>query len=410
MTHSHDIIISGGGMVGLALAIAAAKLGLKAIVIEKQQFKQPVTETDTFQNRVSALNKTSENLLKHLGAWSHLPAERIAAYQKMHVWDGLGSGELSFNAQDVAEPWLGHIIENEQIVAALKTEASYHDAIEILCPDSLGCWSQSPEGVSAKTQAGKNLTARLIIACEGRESILREQSTIKSWHWEYGHTALVCTVKHQQPHHCCAQQVFLESGPLAFLPLAEPNTSAIVWSANHSKAEQLLALSDNAFKQSLERAFESKLGTVIQCSARDSHPLSAHQAKTYVDGRLIILGDTAHGIHPLAGLGVNLGFLDVAALAGEWRWAINKGVTIESEQTLRRFQRQRQAHNLAVAGLMDGLKRIFNSHLPPAVLLRNLGLSQINKLKLVKRQLILAAMGLSGTPLPELCRTEDEKN
>ncbi|TCS43177.1 UbiH/UbiF/VisC/COQ6 family ubiquinone biosynthesis hydroxylase [Reinekea marinisedimentorum] len=403
MEQSHDIIISGGGMVGLALALAAAQLGLKAAVIERNAVRASEATPGQFNSRVSALNKTSENLLKNLGAWQHLPQQRIAAYQRMRVWDGLGSGELSFDAQDVAEPWLGHIIENCEIVAALMAEASHHSNIDLLCPECIASWEQTASGVSVVTESGQSLSAKLIIACEGKDSILRQQSQIQSWNWEYGHTAIVCTVHNTLPHKACAQQVFLETGPLAFLPLAEPNSSAIVWSANHTDAEQLLKLSDDEFRQALERAFERRLGKLDNISPRTAFPLMAHQAKSYSDGRLVILGDTAHGIHPLAGLGVNLGFLDVAALASEWQWAINRQTDIASEQVLRRFQRQRQAHNLAVAGLMDGLKRLFNSDLPPAVILRNLGLSQVNRFKLVKRQLILGAMGLAGTPLPALC-------
>lgn len=404
---THDILISGGGMVGLSLATAAAQQGLRVAVIEQNEPETNSESEGEFNPRVSALNKTSENFLLNIGAWQRIPEQRVSTCRSMEVWDGLGSGELNFSASDVSEHSLGHIIENDQIVAALTECGRNHREIDLLTSDAIKDWQQDAQSIRVRTQNERELSARLLVACEGKHSQLREQSDIESWKWSYEHTAIVCTVKHEKTHNHCARQVFLETGPLAFLPLADDHQCAIVWSATSDRSEQLLSLDEAEFLRQLNMEFESKLGNLESASERASFPLTALQAKEYRDNRLLILGDSAHAIHPLAGLGVNLGFLDAATLASEWQRAVERNIDIADEQILRRFQRQRQSHNLAVAGLMEGLKRLFGTQNPAAVLLRNTGLKRLNQFMLPKRQLILGAMGLTGTPVPALCKSPD---
>ena len=404
---THDIIISGGGMVGLALACAAEKIGLKVALIEQGS---PVLADDTpdnFAPRVSAINLASECLLRNLGAWSAIPSQRKTAYREMQVWDGLGQGDIHFDAHSVQQRHLGHIIENRFICAALWAIVENSPNIDTYCEDSLLTWQQDNQSVSVTTEQGQTLHGLVLVGSEGKHSPVRQQAKIDLWQWDYQHTAIVTTVKHQFAHHQTAQQVFLESGPLAFLPLTcqDHHVSSIVWSAKTDVAHSLMRLSDADFRQALEQAFECRLGHVLHIDKRHSFALSAQQAKSYVDGRVVIVGDAAHTIHPLAGLGVNLGFLDAACLADVWQQALKHQHDIGGAFVLRRYQRLRQAHNLAVGGLMEGLKRLFDTQSVVPVLLRNAGLSMVNGSELLKRPLIMGALGQTGVALPALCRS-----
>lgn len=395
--HTHEVIISGGGMVGLAAALAAAELGLTVALIEQQVYR-PLTSVDAhFSPRVSAINPASEQLLRRLGAWQRISKDRLAVYQGMQVWDGLGNSQIAFNAFDVQRSHLGHIVENNQITEALWQQVFEQPQIEVLSADSISQWQQNSQQVMVSTEAGQTLKAKVLIAADGKHSLLREQSSIRSWQWQYHHHAIVTTVQHQNDHQQIARQVFLESGPLAFLPLPDDaagnHYSSIVWSVKSAELSPLMAMPDDAFIKALNQAFEHRLGDISAADPRFSFELTASQAQRYFDRRLALLGDAAHAIHPLAGLGVNMGFLDVAALAEQWQVALNKGGDIGHEFIMRRYQRARQSHNLMVAGLMESLKRLYDSQHPAPVLARNFGLKLINQQPLLKRPLILAALG-----------------
>jgi 2-octaprenylphenol hydroxylase len=406
-THTHDIIISGGGMVGLALAVAAAKAGIRVALVEKHLPTSPITDAGTFSPRVSALNHASERLLTHLGAWQRIPSVRKSVYSNMFVWDGLGQGSIEFDSQSVQQPHLGHIVENSFITDALWSCVYELSNIEVFTNDSVEHWQSFSDRVEAKTKQGELLIAELIVGAEGKHSPVRAQSNIDTWQWDYNHQAIVTTVRHEFAHQQTAQQVFHEKGPLAFLPLASEtgeHFSSIVWSVSPNDAEEILASTDEQFIDMLGASFEHRLGDILSVDPRQSFPLTAQQAKKYIDSRMALIGDAAHTIHPLAGLGVNLGFLDAAALAESLTNARKSNLDIGHEFVLRRYQRNRQSHNLAVAGIMEGLKRIFDTQAPLPVIARNFGLNLLNSRSLVKRPLILGAMGDFGVPLPELCK------
>lgn len=405
---THDVIISGGGMVGLATAIGLVRSGLRVAVLEKQRYDDAPSSPGHYSARVSAINHSSERLLRNLGVWKHIARDRRSTYRDMHVWDGLGTGDIHFSADDLQAGHLGHIIENREIVSALHKIAMTLPELELLTEETVRQWTEEDNRITLLTSLGQTLSARLLIGSEGKRSPVRQQSTISLWQWEYHHTAIVTTVEHEAPHGAAARQVFLEGGPLAFLPLQdtdnEQRTSSIVWSVPPHDAECLMGLDDIAFCQELGAAFEHRLGAIKKADPRASFALQAQQAKQYFDGRTVILGDAAHTIHPLAGLGVNLGFLDAGALIDAISHAQQSHGDIGHAFTLRRFQRQRQSHNLAVAGLMEGLKRGFTTQAPLPVMLRNTGLRLLNRFSLLKRPLAQAALGDLGPELPSLCR------
>ena len=405
---THDVIISGAGLVGLSLAIACAQAGLKVALIEQQSRVPFDPDAHQFSPRVSAINLASERLLTNLGVWQRLPAERLSAYDSMQVWDGLGQGRIDFDAHAIQQPQLGHIIENPALIEALWQRVHELTDIELCWPDRIRDWQQNSEQVEVHSEDGRTLIAQSLVASEGKNSPLRQQAEIATWQWPYHHTAIVTTVKHELAHQRRAQQVFLPTGPLAFLPLRNATShqshSSIVWSVKTDQLAGLLDLSHDGFARALEQAFEHRLGRIEQLSERHAFALSAQQAKTYFKHRVVILGDSAHTIHPLAGLGANLGFLDAATLAETWQRARQQGMDLGDSFVLRRFQRQRQGHNLAVAGVMESLKRLFDSQALLPVLLRNGGLRALNASPLAKRPLILGALGQIGPELPQLCR------
>lgn len=407
-TKSHNIVIVGGGMVGLSAAIACAQNGLKVAIIEKNPAEKVASEANNYSPRVSAINHASQRFLKNIGAWKHLPLKRIQPYSAMSVWDSLGSGEILFDAQTVQKSHIGHIIENAFIVDALWQRVHTLANIDLYLGQTIESWTQNDKTVNIVLSNAETLSAEVLIGCEGKNSVIREQSGIKKWQWDYQHTAVVTTVKHQQRHGEIARQVFLDTGPLAFLPLANEDKqqqySSIVWSAKTAQAEKILSYTDDEFSRAINQAFEHKLGPILEVNPRFSFPLTAHQSQTYFQGRAILLGDAAHAIHPLAGLGVNLGFLDAATLAQELSNAYQNKIDIAHPHTLRRFQRQRQSHNLAVAALMETFKRLYDTQAAVPVLARNIGMNVLNSSILMKRPIISAALGDFSTPLPELCR------
>lgn len=407
---THDIIISGGGMVGLALAIAAAKNNLSVALIEQSHWQPHQAEDGQYSPRVSAINPASERLLTHLGAWQRIPEQRKAYYTGMDVWDGLGQGAIQFNASDVQRSQLGCIVENNQISESLWQQVFEFSQIEVLSGEKIAHWQQDQQCVEVQTSSKQTFIGKVLVAAEGKHSAIREQSNISSWRWSYQHQAIVTTVQHTMSHQQIARQVFLESGPLAFLPLPDDSAgnhySSIVWSTKTARAEQLSELTDEEFVRELNQAFEHRLGEITHVDPRFSFELTAAQAKQYFDNRIVVLGDAAHAIHPLAGLGVNVGFLDVAELAQQWQQAQTKGLDIGHEFVMRRFQRQRQSHNYAVAGLMEGLKRLYDTTQPLPVIARNLGLGFINQQLLLKRPLVLAALGDTGAHVPDYCRAQ----
>jgi 2-octaprenylphenol hydroxylase len=396
-TPDYDVLIIGGGMVGLSLALDSARAGLTVALVERDLPTPQTPVPGHYSPRVSAISGQSQAWLSRLGAWRLLPEGRACAYHRMHVWDGQGQGQIGFDADEVQTDDLGHIVENRWLVSALWQQAEQTREIKLLPGRTLQHWRALDDSIKASLDDETPVSASVLAACDGRFSKVREEAGLSTREWDYNQRAIVTTVHHQRSHGGVARQVFLDSGPLAFLPLSDEagdqHSSSIVWSVDTEVAHRLQELPKTDFLLALNRAFEHSLGELTDCDERLSFPLQQMHSKAYIAPRMVLVGDSAHAIHPLAGQGVNLGFQDAQSLASEWRRARQRGEDIGAEQSLRRYQRQRQAHNLAAMATMEGFKRLFGSNNPLAVLSRNWGMKQLDRMALAKRPLIRTALG-----------------
>ncbi|MDH5183889.1 MAG: UbiH/UbiF/VisC/COQ6 family ubiquinone biosynthesis hydroxylase [Gammaproteobacteria bacterium] len=399
-TH-YDVLIVGGGMVGAALACGLGDSKLSVAVIEAREpdLNWPPAEYDI---RVSAITRASQRIFENIGAWQGMKKRRISPYRDMHVWDATGSGVIHFDAAELGEPDLGHIIENSVIQAALVECLQQFSNIDYLCPLSLAGVEWGDDGVTVTTADGDSLFASLLVGADGGRSWVREQAGIEVKGWAYDQTAVVCTVKTEKPHQETAWQRFMPTGPVAFLPL-DDGSSSIVWSTSPEQAETLTAMGDGEFCQQLSQALDGRLGQVIRVGQRGAFPLKLQHAEQYVRPRLALVGDAAHTIHPLAGQGVNLGLADAATLVQVIQDAVLGREDFGSYAVLRRYERWRKADNLTMLASMDGFKRLFSNDNLPLRWMRNIGLTLTNALSPLKNNIIRYAMGLNGT-LPRLAK------
>ena len=396
---TYDVAIVGGGLVGNVLACALGIRGLKVAAIEaKPPAAKPGPALDP---RVSAITRGSERILRALGVWEHLPPERIGTFREMHVWDAPGHGEIHFQAAQIAEPSLGHIIENHLIQFALSKRLTELDSVTCYQPAELhGVWLNED---SARVKlADQELQANLVVGADGTDSKVRELAGIQSRQGEYGQHALVVIVQCGKDHRETAWQRFFSTGPLAVLPLPD-NLACIVWSSEPEHTASLKSMSAESFAQTLTDALEYRLGEVECQGERLSFPLRWLQAEEYVRHRLALVGDAAHTIHPLAGQGVNLGLYDAGVLAEVIAEAHDRGRDPSRRWVLRRYERRRRGPNLIMHGAMDGFFWLFGSRLPGVKAIRNLGLAVTDGLNPVKRLIMRHASGLSGD-LPALAR------
>ncbi len=395
-----DLLIVGGGMVGSALGCAVAEAGFSVTLLERKapQRDWPQDEVDL---RVSALTRASQRILDNLGAWRRMSELRISPYTDMEVWDAAGSGRIHFSAAEIGEANLGHIVENRVTQLALWERLEQLPNVTLRCPASVSELILE-EGPALRLSDGGRLQAELIVAADGRDSQIRTMAGIGTKGWDYDQHAIVATVTPSRHHGHTARQRFMKTGPLAFLPIDDGRCS-IVWSTSPQQAAELMALDDAAFCSALTEASERMLGEVEAVGPRGVFPLRLGHAETYIRPGLALIGDAAHAIHPLAGQGVNLGFLDAAALAETVIQARRGKRPIGSLSTLRRYERARKGGNMAMLAAMDAFKRTFSNEIPPLRLLRNLGLSLADRSGPLKHLLVRRAMGLSGE-LPELAR------
>jgi len=394
---SVDVAIVGGGMVGLAVACGLQGSGLRVAVLE-QNPPQPLPESAPPALRVSAINAASEKLLTRLGVWSSIVANRASCYHGMEVWDKDSFGRIAFDDRSMGYSHLGHIIENDVIHQALWQRAQQCQDVTLMAPAGLQqvAWGENEAFLTLKD--GGMLTARLVVGADGANSWLREKADIALTSWDYRHHALVATIRTDEPHEAVARQVFHGDGILAFLPLSDPHLCSIVWSLPPLEAASMQDTTEEAFNQALDMAFDNRLGLCHLESERLVFPLTGRYARQFAAHRLALVGDAAHTIHPLAGQGVNLGFMDAAELVNELKRLHGAGKDIGQHLYLRRYERSRKHSAGVMLASMQGFRELFAGTHPAKKLLRDLGLKLADTLPGVKPQLIRQAMGLNDLP------------
>jgi 2-octaprenylphenol hydroxylase len=399
--HAFDIVIVGGGTVGLTQAIALKNSGLSVAVVESHVSESMPSGAP--QLRVSALTLASENVLQNLGAWQHLDHNRLCSYVDMQVWDQDSFGKINFSADQVQKKQLGHIIENQAIRHSLWTQAQNCSHIELLAPKKIEQLAFGQQECFITLDDDSQLTARLVIGADGANSIVKKQANLAQTFWDYDQHAIVATVKTALPHKHTARQIFTPTGPLAFLPLWDAHHCSIVWSQDEPRATELLKLSDNDFNKALTAAFDCTLGICELVSDRQSFPLKMCYTRQWVANRVAIIGDAAHTIHPLAGQGANLGILDAAALAEQIIKLVEQDKDFGLAKNLRPFERWRKTEAVKMVAAMEGFKRLFAGDQSVKKLIRDTGLSLANRSSFTKQKIIQHAMGLEGE-LPELAK------
>ena len=398
-----DLVIAGGGIVGATLACLLDGLELRVALVEQRlpdEGELPFQESDLrFDPRVSALNESSRQVLGDVGVWSWIQGVRSCDYREMRVWDAEGTGSIHFSAAALGADSLGAIVENSIVLAGIYERLRGQDNLSLVSPFTSAALESGDGGESVLIgESGRRLQACLLVGADGGNSAIRRLANMSSTEWDYGQAALVTTVRTARSHEFTAWQRFLETGPVAFLPLAatgesEFRHSSVVWSTQPDEAEKLLRLPDEQFRARLAFAIEHRLGEVEWSDRRFRFPLRQHHADSYVKDNIVLAGDSAHTIHPLAGQGVNLGIRDVAVLAEELRAGLAAGRRLNDPVVLRRYERRRKSDNLGMMWAMEGLHRLFGAQPLPLRWLRNTGLNLVDRAAPLKNFLARRAIG-----------------
>jgi 2-octaprenyl-6-methoxyphenol hydroxylase len=396
-----DVIIFGGGLVGLALAAALDSSGLSAIVVDPAD---PAPRSQSaFDGRTSAVSSSSMRMLETIGVAAHL-AEAGCPIRRIAVADGLKPGGLHFEPDD--DEALGFMHENRNLRGALQARAEAGKNIWLLWKSRVTDVERGDDGVVVALADGRKLSAPLLIAADGRNSATREAAGIAVARWKYDHQAIVSVLRHERPHDHVAYEIFYPTGPFALLPMnddADGHRSAIVWSVPQADAAGWLALSDEEFAAEAEATMGGFLGKITMLAPRSSFPLGFHHAAQMTAKRLALVGDAAHAIHPIAGQGLNLGFRDVAALTQVLVEGARLGLDLGDAQLLDRYQRWRSLDALSVAFATDSLTRIYGISGAAASAVRRFGMGLVGRISPLRNRLMNEARGTSGE-LPLLLR------
>ena len=397
-----DVIILGGGLVGLALASALDSSGLSTILVDPADPDHRAGAA--FDGRTSAVSSSSMRMLETIGVAEHLP-EQGCPIRRIRVADGLAPGGITFDTSEDGEP-LGRMHENRHLRAALRKRAEGGSNAWLLWKSQVVDTQRSADDVKLSLADGRRLCAPLLVAADGRSSPSREAAGIRMVRWRYDHVAIVSTLRHELGHDHIAYEIFYPTGPFALLPMtddAHGHRSAIVWSVPRDAAAGWLSLTDDQFAAEAQAAMGGFLGAIAMATPRSSYPLGFHHAAQMTAQRLALAGDAAHAIHPIAGQGLNLGFRDAAALAQVLVEGARLGLDLGDRQLLDRYQRWRSLDTLMVAAATDGLTRLYGLPGSTASAVRRFGMGLVNRLRPLTDRLMSEARGTSGE-LPLLLR------
>lgn len=393
----YDAIIVGGGHAGLSMAVALAKLSFKVAVIAPVKVTAKVA--DKGDGRALSISEAPRRMLDLLGIWGRLEG-KYHAMQSVHILDGhvgniLQDALLEFNDEDSDDNVaVAQVVESGHLLGAMWDAAKAEPNVELKIGVKLQSFEKDNHGVEVVLDDGQLLNANLLIAADGRGSMVREKLGIKTFGWGYGQTAIVCPVKHEKPHEGAAYEHFYPSGPFASLPLPdsiEPDDvegahiSSLVWAEEPDIAAELMTASEDEFNVEMVKRFGLHLGEVELCGERFSYPLGLKIAHEYIAERTVLIGDAAHGIHPIAGQGLNMGLRDIAVLAEVMVEARNLGLDFASYTVLNKYQQWRRFDVLSHAAFADVINRLFSNDIAPVRFVRDLGLKIVDGLKPVKK-------------------------
>lgn len=394
-----DVIILGGGLVGLTLAIALDAHGLSSVVIDPADPEAQLAAG--FDGRASAIASASWRMLDAIGVGKLLEGQGCAI-RRIEVRDGLSPESLGFDADEDDDP-LGIMFENRAVRAALRERALAAKHLTLLAPARPIDVARDESGGRVTLADGRTVEGSLLIGAEGRRSPTRDAAGIRMAQWSYNHVAMIASITHEKPHHNIAHEIFYPAGPFALLPMLPGNRCCMVWSVRSEDAPAYLDLPERAYLAEIQKRMGGILGEIALASPRSSYPLGFHHTAKITAERLALVGDAAHGIHPIAGQGLNLGLRDVAALAEVLVEGARLGLDPGDAQLLARYSRWRSLDSLMVAASTDGLTRLFGMPGRPARAIRRFGLAAVARIAPLKQMFMSEARGEAGQ-LPRLLR------
>ena len=396
-----EVLIVGCGPAGATLAGLLGRKGIDCVVIEAAD---RAVDPDAIDPRALAITVASSNILNEFGLWDRLPPDRIGYFRRMLVWDANGRGRIGFDCTDLHQATLGYIIEQSVLQHTLNEVLDFIPSVTVHRGESLLELNWRNDHIEVVLANGGAVSSKLVVAADGFNSPTRDLAGIDYYIHDYDQTAVASVVTTEFPHEDIARQRFMTSGPLAFLPMAGTNQNAVIWSTLPAHARQLAEMKADEFHAELQDAIENALGRIRDSGPRSAFPLKRARAGQYCRDRLVLVGDAAHSIHPLAGQGANLGLLDVACLAQILLQAKGKGRDFGNRNILRKYERWRKGDNEIMMKVMDGFKYLFEKQREPLPVMRNTGMNLVDGLGPVKHWIMRRAMGLAGD-LPDAART-----
>jgi len=405
MKKTFDVIIVGGGLAGLSLSTLLAAQGAQVMCLDREPVQKQLAAT--FDGRTTAVSWASQKILAAAGVWEAM-APQACPIDTIQILDGNSPVLLTFDKEEVQGRTFGWIMENQFMRAQLLEKAIALKGVTHLAPAQVVDFSHDKKCAHVHLADGQKLGARLIVGADGRQSFTREKMGIGARQWSYNQRAMTFIVNHEKPHNHVAVEHFKSSGPFAILPMSDApdgsHRSSVVWTEHGSDKKSARHFDEDTFNTALAARFPAQYGEVQLAGKRFAYPLGLIHAHNYIAPRMALVADAAHGIHPIAGQGLNLGFRDVAVLAELVTTALQNGEDPGADDVLQTYQQRRRVDNMAMAGTTDFLTRLFSNNIMPVSIARKAGLRAVARLPFAKRFFMRQAMGASGLLLPPLIR------